>query len=135
MGVKQFIATGTTPYPDATDTHLPHVVARLNRQIAKTALGAEKNISIRHGDINKIINEYRNLDYHISALEQADISVDLRNYQAPNKLILIVGSETEGVEKAILDQCDTIIEIPMLGQKESFNVASAAAMALWQLSN
>jgi tRNA G18 (ribose-2'-O)-methylase SpoU len=44
-----------------------------------------------------------------------------------------VGREVEGLEVEILSACDAIIEIPMLGRKESFNVAVAAAMALYHL--
>jgi 23S rRNA (guanosine2251-2'-O)-methyltransferase len=52
----------------------------------------------------------------------------------PPKIALIVGREVEGIETEVLDETDYIIEIPMLGRKESFNVAQAAAMALYHLT-
>lgn len=55
----------------------------------------------------------------------------LGSYDPPQKLALIVGREVEGIEPEVLALADTIIEIPMLGSKESFNVVQAAAMALY----
>jgi tRNA G18 (ribose-2'-O)-methylase SpoU len=46
---------------------------------------------------------------------------------------LIVGREVAGLEPEILQACDYVLEIPMLGRKESFNVVQAAAMALYRL--
>jgi len=46
---------------------------------------------------------------------------------------LVVGNEVEGVEKEVLALCDDIVEIPMLGKKESLNVAVAAGIALYAL--
>jgi tRNA G18 (ribose-2'-O)-methylase SpoU len=51
----------------------------------------------------------------------------------PDKVALLIGREVEGVDHKLLKAMDDIIEIPMLGQKESFNVVQAAAMALYQL--
>lgn len=137
LGVSNFIATGTTPYPGATDKHLPHVVARIDRQIAKTALGAEKNIHVKSGEINNVITNLRDDGYEIYALEQSAKSMSLRDFKpsANTKIALVVGNETDGIEGEVLQSCDQILEIPMRGQKESFNVASAAAICLWQLTN
>ncbi|MCX6725044.1 MAG: hypothetical protein NTX80_00635, partial [Candidatus Saccharibacteria bacterium] len=46
---------------------------------------------------------------------------------------LILGREVEGIDAKILKLCDLILEIPMLGKKESLNVTQAAAIALYQL--
>ena len=56
----------------------------------------------------------------------------LPQYAPPQKIALLVGREVEGVEPDVLAACDTILEIPMYGSKESFNVVQAAAMALYQ---
>jgi tRNA G18 (ribose-2'-O)-methylase SpoU len=48
-------------------------------------------------------------------------------------MALLVGREVEGIDPALLQQVDDILEIPMFGSKESFNVAQATAIALYQL--
>lgn len=70
-------------------------------------------------------------DWTIVALEQADGSVSLPDYTAPNRVAIVVGSEIDGIDKSVLKECSVCLEIPMAGQKESYNVAQAAAMALY----
>ena len=72
--------------------------------------------------------------YRIVALEQAPTSISLPLYKKPEKLALVLGEEVHGIPEDLLAHCDDIVEIPMVGQKESFNVSVAAAIALYQLS-
>jgi 23S rRNA (guanosine2251-2'-O)-methyltransferase len=55
----------------------------------------------------------------------------LPDYAVPPKIALLLGREVEGVEPELLKQMDDVLEIPMSGQKESFNVTQAAAMAIY----
>ena len=55
----------------------------------------------------------------------------MQEYKPTDKIVLIIGNELNGVESRILDMSDTIVEIEMLGKKESLNVASATAIALY----
>jgi len=41
--------------------------------------------------------------------------------------------EIGGVSKKVLEKCDIIAEIPMLGKKESLNVSVSAGVALFQM--
>ena len=72
--------------------------------------------------------------YRIAALEQAENSINLADYRAPEKLALLLGEEVDGVPAELLRQVDDIVEIPMRGQKESFNVSVAAGIALYELT-
>ncbi|MEK7594659.1 MAG: TrmH family RNA methyltransferase [Patescibacteria group bacterium] len=135
LGVKKVYLTGYTPYPISNDDiRLPHLAQKINNQIAKTALGAEKSLTWQHSqNVEAILDKLRQDGYMVTALEQAANSVHLPDFSPPNKLALIVGREVEGIEPEILEICDKIIEIPMFGAKESFNVVQAAAMALYHL--
>jgi len=135
LGVDKVYLTGYTPYPLHTDdARMPHLAQKTDRQIAKTALGAEKFLNWQYlTDVRAVINDLKKQSFAILALEQALGSVKLPGFKPPAKLALIVGREVEGIEPEILVLCDQILEIPMLGSKESFNVVQAAAMALYQL--
>lgn len=54
----------------------------------------------------------------------------LYDFDFPNKTVLLLGSEGEGVGKQLLDQLDYRIQIPMEGVLESLNVATAASACL-----
>ncbi len=133
LGIAKVWLTGYTPYPRREhDERLPHLADKLDRQIIKTSLGAEQTLEWSHSDdIEKIVEELKKEFYPVVALEQAAGSVKLPGFKPQAKLALIVGREVEGIEPEVLALCDQIIEIPMLGKKESYNVAQAAAIALY----
>ncbi len=82
-------------------------------------------------DVFSLIKSLRKSSYRLVGLEQAPTSVALPVWQPVANIVLIIGTETTGIEPEILALCDDILEIPMLGNKESFNVVQATAMALY----
>jgi 23S rRNA (guanosine2251-2'-O)-methyltransferase len=135
LGVTHVYFTGYTPYPPISeDSRLPHIAAKLGQQIHKTALDAEHLMDWSHAkSIAPLIRKLHADGYTIAALEQSANSQKLPDFHAPDKIALLLGREVEGIDPNILAQCDLSLEIPMFGQKESFNVVQAAAMALYQL--
>lgn len=127
--------TGYTPYPkQQIDTRLPHEALKIDKQIHKTALGAEALVDWKFSpDVLTVITNLKARDNMIVAIEQyPSKSVALDSLILGKKVTLIVGREVEGIEPDILDACDQIAEIPMFGKKESFNVTQAAAMAIYR---
>ena len=137
LGIDKVYLTGYTPYPwSDDDERLPHLANKIDKQVAKTALGAEKFVAWEHrADIDSLIQGLKRSGVQIVALEQAPQAVELQAFKPKPKLALIVGREVEGIEPDVLELCDQIVEIPMKGQKESFNVVQAAAIALYQMTN
>lgn len=136
FGVRKFYATGYTPYPIvANDTRLPHIREKLTKHIAKTALGAETTVTTEyHEDITTLLAELRQQGYRIAALEQSDSAILLPNYRPTQNTALLLGEEVNGITPELLTLCDDILEIPMQGRKESFNVSVATGIALYALS-
>lgn len=136
LGIKEVILSGYTPYPKAPrDKRLPHIASRVDSQIHKTALGAEKSVKWRQTEgLDDVLGDLNANGYMVLALEQTAGSKPLSEFKVGGKLALIVGSEVGGIDPKILKLCDDTAEIPMRGRKESFNVAAAAAMALYHLT-
>ncbi len=136
LGVKHVYLTGYTPYPASTsDDRLPHIARKIDKAIHKTALGAENQIPWTHIDtIEPVLKQLTADGCTIAALEQTPSSIALPDVHIDTPIALIVGREVEGIEQSVLKLCDMHIEIPMRGQKESFNVVQAAAMALYHLT-
>ena len=135
LGVEKVYITGYSPYPEAkTDERLPHVRQKTTRQINKTALGAEKLLSWeRFGDIEKCLSGLGGDGYLVAALEQTTQALDLNKFYSNKDIALVVGNEVEGLDQATLGKINIHLQIPMLGQKESFNVAAAGAIGLYHL--
>lgn len=134
LGVTHVYLTGYTPYPqlDGNDPRLPHIARKITSQIHKTALGAEAMIRWNHTpEIEPLLANLQHDGYTIAALEQIPDAVPLPDYRPPAKLALLLGREVEGIDPVLLSRTDVVLEIPMAGHKESFNVVQAAAMALY----
>lgn len=134
FGVSKIILSGYTPYPKLpVETRLPHIFNKLTDQIHKSALGAEAMIDFEYQDKPNIA-DLKQQGYKIVGLEQDVKSIMLPDFKAPEKLVLLLGEEVNGINGDLRDICDYLVEIPMKGKKESFNVSVAAGIALYALS-
>lgn len=134
FGVKKIILSGYSPYPQiANDSRLPHIYEKITNQIHKTALDAEIIVPFEYQSILNI-EALKNDGYRIVGLEQDKRSILINNYEKPKKIALLIGEEVHGIEQEFRDKCDDLIEIPMSGKKESFNVSVATGIALYALT-
>jgi 23S rRNA (guanosine2251-2'-O)-methyltransferase len=121
FAVEQICLCGITSQP-------PH------REIEKTALGATQSVNwTYHNDALEAVNLLREQGYVIVAIEQAQNSVMLNEFEPqPNqKYALIFGNEVNGVSDEVMAKIDTCIEIPQFGTKHSFNIVVSAGIVLW----
>lgn len=106
--------------------------------VAKVALGAEKTVEWEQvASTSRLVASLKKEGFKIVALEQDKKSVpyntlSLTRYPL-DKIALILGEEVHGIPPALLQKCDTIIEIPMSGAKESLNVSVAFGVAAFAL--
>lgn len=134
FGVKQLIISGYSPYPHIeNDSRLPHIAEKLTNQIHKTALGAERILPFIHQDTPDL-HGLKQRGYTVIGLEQDQRSTLLPDFQAPEKVALLLGEEVAGITSEMREQCDVLVEIPMNGQKESFNVSVATGIALYGIA-
>lgn len=127
VGAKKIYISGYTPAP--LDRF-----GRPRKDIAKVSLGGEKSVPWESvADPLKLIATLKADGYMVVALEQDARSIDYKAFVPTEKILFIVGNEVGGVEKEILDQADAIIEIPMVGEKESLNVSVAFGVALFRI--
>lgn len=134
FGVERIILSGYTPYPTFSgDTRLPHIASKITQQIHKTALGAEMLVPFTHQE-TLTIDAPELAGYQLVGLEQSPDAILLPDYHPAEKIALLLGEEVNGITDELMKQCDSLIEIPMSGQKESFNVSVAAGIALYGLT-
>jgi len=132
-GVGEIILSGYTPVPAKSDALY---LTDADKALKKTALGAEAYIHWKkYVSLTRVLDRLKKNGYTVIALEQNTGSIDYRKYHPVKKngIALIVGNEVLGVDAKILEQCDTVIEIPMRGKKNSLNVAVATGIALYQI--
>lgn len=105
-----------------------------HREIEKTALGATQSVSwIHYPTALQAVEQLRKEGYAIIAIEQAEKSIMLNDFQAQKdqKYALIFGNEVNGVSDEVMLAIDACIEIPQFGTKHSFNIVVSAGIVLW----
>ena len=127
VGISRIIISGYSPTP----------IDRFGRErndFVKCALGSEKVVPWEYIEMpHEKILDLKKSGFHVIGLEQDERSVDYKQVKKTDKMLFILGTETTGVPKDLLDLCDTIAEIPMQGMKESLNVSVAAGILLYRV--
>lgn len=106
-----------------------------NKEIHKTALGAELNVKWRYFErCTDALKELEREGYRVYCVEQTVDSVMVGDFEVDTdaKYALVVGNEVDGVSDEVVEMCMGAIEIPQSGTKHSLNVSVAAAVVLWR---
>ncbi len=121
-GIEKLYLSGITPSP--LDRF-----GNVRMPLAKVSLGAEHQVAWEKCVSGvRLIQTLQQEGYKIFALEQSKKSVPyfkMRPAKYLSRVALVVGNELRGLPPSLLAKCDTILEIPMYGGKESLNVAVA----------
>jgi 23S rRNA (guanosine2251-2'-O)-methyltransferase len=125
-GVERLMLCGLTPRPDQG--------SRQRRAIAKTALGAELTVPWEYQpDTAAAVASCAARGYHVVAIETSPDAVDLFEWTPQWPVCLVFGHEKDGVSSGLAGCIETYVRIPMLGEKRSLNVATAAGVVLYEL--
>lgn len=127
VGIKEIFLTGYTPSP-------LDKFGNFRKDIEKTALGSEKKVLWEKSkNIKKLLDRLKKEKIEVIALEQNPSSLDYKEFVLNKPTAVLVGNEVRGVSSKILSKMDKIIEIPMMGNKESLNVSVACGVALFRI--
>ena len=81
------------------------------------------------------LNQLKAMGFKTAAMALSDdsVSIDDPNLMAEEKLVIILGTEGDGLANCTIEDCDYTVKIPMSHDVDSLNVAAASAVAFWQL--
>ncbi|MCA9718746.1 MAG: hypothetical protein H6713_03595 [Myxococcales bacterium] len=128
VGVRHLHLGGFTPTPE-------------HPRMAKTSLGAERAVPwTAHRDGVRAATELRARGLRLWALDGGprseslfDVVHETWTWGQDDALALVLGHEVSGVDPRIVDQCERVVQLPMLGVKGSLNVSVAFAVAVYTL--
>jgi tRNA G18 (ribose-2'-O)-methylase SpoU len=124
LGVEKIYLTGESAVPP-------------DPKIKKTSRSAEKHVSYHYEkDAETVVRKLKESGYRIVSLEITSNSIDVKDFpvSGDEKICLVLGSENTGICQSLLDLSDATIHIPMLGVNSSMNVASACAIATYEIT-
>lgn len=123
IAAEKVYICGDTEYPPSSRIH-------------KAAVGTEEWVPWekieKTGDI---ITKLKKKGVQIVAVEQdaRAIAYSLLPTVITFPVAIVVGHETDGVSKEVLDAADVIVELPMFGVNKSFNVWGSAAIISYKV--
>ena len=128
FGVEKLFLTGITGTPP-------------RKEIAKVALGSEHHLNWEYVEnVLELIARLKADGMRVVALDNnsRSRSIDQLHSVGENglqeKFVIILGSEVQGIEPDVLAHCHEVVEIPMVGRKQSLNVSVATGIALFALT-
>jgi tRNA G18 (ribose-2'-O)-methylase SpoU len=127
FGVSKIFLTGYTGTP-LYPVHL--------EKISKVALGAETWIPWEKSLTAFAVIRFLRKQFPkitVVGLENNVKAKSLTKFKPKFPLALILGEERQGIAKPLLKLCDAVVEIPMLGKKESLNVSVAFGIAAYEI--
>ena len=105
----------------------------LSATVAKTSAGAVEHVPVaRIGNIVQTIKALKE-----EGLWVAGADMDGKNYYEADltgPLLLVVGSEGQGIGRLVKEQCDFIVRIPMLGAINSLNASVAGSVLMFEVT-
>jgi len=108
--------------------HPPH------KKLDKTSLGALPYVPWEHRETAlEIVSELKAKGIPIFALELTNKSRVIWDISFPLPVAVVLGNEALGVSEDVLQLADEIVEIPMLGYKNSINVAVAFGIVVYEI--
>ena len=122
-GVTKMYICGEVEYPP-------------NSRIHKAAVGTENWVEWEKRDTAlEVIEELKKQGIRIIAVEQDPRAISYLLLPSPLQppVAIVVGHETNGVSKEVLDAADMIVELPMYGVNNSLNVWGSAAVVLYKI--
>lgn len=104
--------------------------ASIDKKIARD--GADQVTFEVHRSLPPVLKKLKDEGYKLVGLEQATNSVPLYDYTFERRTVLVVGNERTGLTPEELNVLDAVVEIPVYGLPYSHNVATAAAIAMYE---
>ncbi len=121
LGVQHIYLVGYTPTPE-------------DNGVQKTAMGTENQVPWSvHNHLEEVREILKRESVEIVALETAESAKPLHQFRFPEKVALLVGNERFGLADKEMSLSDHCVEIPMLGKKNSLNVANTLSIVTYEV--
>ncbi|MDZ4663751.1 MAG: RNA methyltransferase [Bacteroidota bacterium] len=103
------------------------------------ALGAEGWVSIKkhngaENNTRACLQKLKDEGFRIVATTPHKNDVTIDQLPVDKKMVLVFGTEKDGISQDVIDMADEFVKIPMYGFTESFNISVSAALCMYELT-
>lgn len=123
LGVGSYLLPRTAPHP-------------YSRRALRVSMGHIVKLHVHiYDDISSTLSMLKANGYKIFGAEVTEKSTPLMSVEIPKKWVILMGHEGKGLSREVIEMCDEIIEIEMVGDVRSLNVGVAASILMYQFKN
>jgi 23S rRNA (guanosine2251-2'-O)-methyltransferase len=108
-----------------------HRAAEVTPAVVSASAGASEHMLITQANLAQAMDELKAAGAWIVGLDEDPSSQDPDKVSLTGALVVVVGSEGEGLRSLVKQKCDFILRLPMRGQIESLNAAVAGSVVLY----
>ena len=102
--------------------------------VMKTSAGALEHVDIAMvNNLVNVIDDFKDNGYFVYAADMDGTNYKQVNYS--DKVLLVIGSEGNGLGRLVKKNCDEILSIPQFGHVNSLNASVAAAILIYGIVN
>ena len=110
----------------------PDCVDPTGPKLVRSTMGSLFHIALYSGVTHQELLSWQKKGFTLAASALSDKAVSSKGWQMTDKTIIIMGNESAGVSRELIEKADTVVKIPMAGSAESLNVAAAAAILMYE---
>ena len=108
-----------------------HRSCPLSATVAKTSAGAVEHVPVaRVGNLVQTIKKLKQEGLWVAVADMD--GKDYYDTDLTGPLLLIIGSEGQGVGRLVKEQCDFVVRIPMVGKINSLNASVAGSILMYE---
>jgi 23S rRNA (guanosine2251-2'-O)-methyltransferase len=112
-----------------------HHSSKITSSVAKSSAGAVEHLLVSLvSNHSEVIKRAKEEGYIVAALDMEGTSIYKEKIPFKRPILLIIGSEDQGIHSILKKQCDYLLKIPMHGVLDSLNASAAAAVALFEIA-
>ncbi|EFA86070.1 tRNA/rRNA methyltransferase SpoU family protein [Heterostelium album PN500] len=122
---------------NAEEVAIPNIKLLNDPQFQRVSVAADKWVPItevNRQNLTSYLKAKKAKGYSILGVEQTSQSKNLATFQFPQKCLLLLGQEQNGIPAEYLELVDYCIEIPQFGVTRSLNVHVSASIVIWEYS-
>ncbi len=108
-----------------------HRAAEITPAVVSASAGATEHMLVAQTNLAQAIAGLKQTDVWVVGLDESPDSLEPAKVRLDGALVVVVGSEGEGLRPLVRQSCDFLLRLPMSGQIMSLNAAVAGSIVLY----
>ena len=108
-----------------------HRAAEITPAVVSASAGASEHMLVAQANLAQAIQQFKQSDAWVVGLDEGLESKNPSEVRMDGPLVVVVGSEGEGLRPLVRSECDFLLRLPMQGQIQSLNASVAGSVALY----